>query len=323
MLERYTPERVAFIVNPKAGREVGRERNLRLVDEVAKGLQSHSWLIEIYYTKCAGDETPLVEEAVEKGSTIVTMVTGDGGLPKGAKGIIDKGNRNVALAALQIGTINNFAHDLRTPKTAEQIVAAMLSGVRRPMDIGEVEVSSGEKHIFLLMADAGFLADAMSRVHPPGQAKNGDGAMQFIREGVRSLISYKGVPAKLTFDNGEAKSMRIVELLFGNSQRLVVATLYPKARVNDGWLEMAAVEGNRGLALIPGGGLTFILRGRNNPLALSTQIKEATAVFATPVALETDGETKQKTDYLKTTVRPEEIIFFVPDNKRIKIFGRS
>ncbi len=340
MLERDNPERVTFIVNPNGGEKAGRKERLKLVNDVAKGLQAGGWLIDICYTEHAGDETVLTEKSIEKGATIIAMATGDGGLNKGAKGVLnaekrkrEKGEalvtaldngpeKRIAIATVQIGTVNNYDHDLHASKRAAEIVLAMQNGVRKGMDFGEIEDSSGNKDIHLGVADAGYLAHAMSMVHAYGEEKTSDGKWPFFKAGLRDLGSYREVSGEIIIGRrGKPKPIRFLEVIYSNSQWHVCGRLHPRAKVNDGWQNMTLIEGDEGWEIFPRGLLTFALRGRKNPLvAMSGRIRQTVINLAEPVAFEQDGEPRGTTSFIKTTTIPLGITAFVPAYKGITIF---
>jgi len=335
-------ERPALIVGDKAGPKAGRSERLKVADEISKMLQTWGMCPEVFHTRWPGDETTRGEEAIKKGYTMLVMFTGDGGVLGGAKAILNKEQevalsgvpgkerKRVALATVQIGTVNNFAYDLRmpevtaktTPETVEDIAISLLGGHREEMDYGEIEDALGEKHIFMQNADAGYFAHSMNMVHHPGEEKTNDGQMPFIIQGLRELFTYRGVPVELTVDGGETESFSLVEALSANIQRAYVS-LDPEIQANDGRLNGYFFKGHRAWEIVPRGLAVLALRGRSNFLAPSTPFRETVLESAIPLYFETDGEPRGKTDRLVTRVKERAIVVFIPNNKGIKILGRS
>jgi len=301
-------ESAAIIFNPAAGKKDRRPD----LDVVAKRLQAHGWGVEIYPTKGPGDATQIASGLAEKGHTIAIGGGGDGTQREIVEGLLDHGSSaiEVVSAQLRFGTVNVGPAETHLSKNMLTAADELAKGRIVGMDVGKLN-----GRIFRLMAGVGLDGEVMGKVGD----KKGRGVLPYFASAIKEAISYKGIPGELTVDD-YSTSVKLLQVWFGNTQRLAYGTLRPEGRADDGILEATVFQGDAAWQLIPCGALTYILRGRNNPLAISTQGKRFTLDLARAAGIELDGEPFLGEKHIEVGIEPLAHRVLVP-NKKIEIFS--
>lgn len=295
----------AIIYNPASG---SKERRHQLED-AAKKLQSYGKRVEVFSTLEPGHATELALEAISKDYKIIFAAGGDGTLNETARALI---NSEVILGHIPFGTINIWANETGIPKNAVKAVELAIShsGSVQRMDTGKMN-----DHFFLLMAGVGADAEVLSRVQKPGVKKNGTGLPQYIKQAIKAVPGYKGVPAELTMD-GETFPFSLFQIWFGNTQRLAYVVLRPEARADDGVLEVTIAYGDRFSQLILPGISAIIKRGKNTTHSVFTKGSQFTLDSKSPIRMHVDGEPLEKTDHVEVKVVPNSLNVLVPRKRR-------
>jgi diacylglycerol kinase (ATP) len=202
--------------------------------------------------------------AVAAGADVVVAVGGDGTVRAVAEGLAGTG---VPMGLVPLGTGNLLARNLDIPVTDP--VAALevaITGRDRPIDVGwlrvlqwEAEVDdavakAGEggsddrprDHIFLVIAGVGF--DAAMVADADESLKARVGWIAYFVAGIRHLHGSRA-RVRIQADDEPARTTRLRSFLIGNCGRLPGGiTLLPDAVVDDGWLDLAAIDTRVGIA---------------------------------------------------------------------------
>jgi diacylglycerol kinase family enzyme len=122
---------VAIILNPGSGRGSGNELADRLIQLFAAAGREATVLT-------AGPGRTISDQArraVDEGCRIAVAAGGDGTVNAVAGAVV---GTDIPMGVLPIGTLNHFAKDLGIPLELEQAVRLVIQGVRRQVDVGEV-----------------------------------------------------------------------------------------------------------------------------------------------------------------------------------------
>jgi diacylglycerol kinase family enzyme len=122
---------VAIILNPGSGRGSGDELAARLIQLFAAAGREATVLM-------AGRGRTVTDEArraVSDGCRTAVAAGGDGTVNAVASAVV---GTDIPLGILPIGTLNHFAKDLHIPLDLEPAVKVIVQGVRRQVDVGEV-----------------------------------------------------------------------------------------------------------------------------------------------------------------------------------------
>ncbi len=251
-----TGQQVAFVANPsKQDVPALRAAVLRACSEL--GLPEPLW----YETTIADPGVGQTRKAVAEGADVVVAMGGDGTVRAVAEGLVGTG---VPMGLIPLGTGNLLARNLDLPLSDP--LAAMrtaLEGRDRTIDVGWLRVHRWESeseddddpadevqlprdHIFLVIAGLGF--DAAMVAGTDEQLKARVGWIAYFVSGMRHLHGRR-TRVHVRLDDQPMTSTRLRSLLIGNCGRLPGGiTLLPDAVLDDGWLDVAAIDTRGGIA---------------------------------------------------------------------------
>ncbi|WP_371152934.1 diacylglycerol/lipid kinase family protein [Buchananella felis] len=242
------------------------------------GLAEPVWL----ETTVEDPGTGQARQAVEAGASVVVAVGGDGTVRSVAAGLAGS---EVPMAILPQGTGNLLARNLELPLSslAEQLRVAF-TGHNRRMDVGwlaaDVTEDAGQQSVepgfdvepafppapatttrtiqpFLVISGVGFDGAVMESVGDG--LKDRVGWMAYVLASTRHLWG-KRMRARLELGAGEQENLAARSVLIANCGRLQGGVqLVPDAQLDDGWLDVVAVDtaaGPVGWMALAGGVMT-------------------------------------------------------------------
>lgn len=256
-------QQVAFVANPaKPG---AAELRVRAVEACAtRGLPEPLW----YETTQDDPGVGQARQAVADGAEVVVAVGGDGTVRAVAEGLV---GTPVAMALLPQGTGNLLARNLDLPLgDLDAQLRIALEGLDRTIDVGRLTVLRDEsgspvpgfdpaatgtdppgqvdeayRHLFLVIGGIGF--DAAMVADADENLKARVGWIAYFLAGVRHLHSRR-MRLETRLDDGSWYQLRLRSLLVGNCGRLPGGiTLLPDAVLDDGWLDVGAIDTRAGL----------------------------------------------------------------------------
>ncbi len=234
--------KIFFIVNPQAGFGEFQKQVTRAADHLRK----QGCEVERSETKQAGDGVHLAQQAVERGFDVAVAVGGDGTVNEVCNGLVDS---DTALGVLPAGTANVYAADVGIPiwwplnpdaviKGAEII----LTGQRRQIDLGRVQLADGRSRYFLMWCGIGLDA-AITQAKQPNPVRSLSYA-SWIVAGVLITFDFLGTRATLVTDSGAFKE-RILMAVVSNGQLYGrIWRMAPQAKMDDGLLDVAIMAGH-------------------------------------------------------------------------------
>ncbi|HQY32806.1 diacylglycerol kinase family protein [Actinotalea sp.] len=245
---------VAFVANPtKPGVTELRDAAVRACS--ARYLPEPMWLETTESDPGVGQ----ARGAVADGARVVVAVGGDGTVRAVAEGLVGTG---ASMGLVPQGTGNLLARNLDLPLgDVEALLRVALTGTDRPIDVGWLTVdrvatpeaddtgagpaTAGSEHLFLVIAGLGF--DAAMVADADEQLKARVGWIAYFVAGVRHLHSRR-MRLDVALDDGPWQTLRLRSLLVGNCGRLPGGiTLLPDAVLDDGWLDVAAIDTRGGV----------------------------------------------------------------------------
>jgi YegS/Rv2252/BmrU family lipid kinase len=186
-------------------------------------------------TQCAGEAQSLAARAVTEGYTVIVAAGGDGTINEVINGI---GTSGVALGVLPFGTVNVFAQEVRIPRKLEAAWAVIQGGHTRTIDLACAR-ASGSTRYFVQLAGVGFDAHAVRTAS--WELKKRIGPLSYVWAGIKALS--KSHPAVEVSVNGSGPLGSGVAVLVGNGRFYGGRfTLFPKARMDDGMLDICVFE---------------------------------------------------------------------------------
>ena len=235
---------VAFVANPS-------KSGVPKFREAAFHACATRYLPEPLWLETTADDPGVgqAKEALERGATVVVAVGGDGTVRAVAEGLVGSG---VPMALIPMGTGNLLARNLDLPLGDQgDLLRIALTGHDETIDVGWLTVGRPDgstddgEHLFLVIAGLGF--DAQMVAGADEELKKRVGWLAYFLASVRHLHDRR-LRVRVTADGGAEQSLRLRTILIGNCGRLPGGiTLLPDAVLDDGWLDLAAIDTRGGL----------------------------------------------------------------------------
>ena len=268
-----TPEGpAAFVVNPIKVADVD------ALERLARQTAEEFGLPEPLILRTTANDPGVgqAREALAAGASVVVAAGGDGTVRAVAEALA---GTNVPMALIPSGTGNLLARNLDLPvEGLQQQVRTALSGRDMAMDLGWLSIltpaptststtstsaststltpalpatestdvdAPQREHVFLVMAGLGF--DAAMVAGADDDLKRRVGWVAYFIAGVRHLHARR-TRLSLRIGNGGWQQQRVRTLLFANCGRLPAGiVLLPDAEIDDGYLDVAAIDTRGGL----------------------------------------------------------------------------
>jgi diacylglycerol kinase (ATP) len=308
---------VAFVANPtKPGVPMLHEAAVRACRN--QGRPDPIWLQTTSEDPGRGQS----REAVRRGADLVVAVGGDGTVRAVAEALAGSG---IPMGVVPIGTGNLFARNVDIPLgNAVKALAVALSGRDRSVDVAwlEIERASGDidegEHLFLVIAGLGF--DAKMVEDTDENLKRWLGWLAYFFSAVRHLHGPR-LRVLVDIDDHASRPLKLRSLLIGNCGKLPGGlTLLPEAVVDDGWLDVAAIDTRGGIL---GWGQLFgevVLQGFGMRSQLPARVgrmdhvrgRQIVATVDPPVQVQVDGDALGKASVVRARVDPGALIVRVP-----------
>lgn len=240
---------VALVVNPTKPDAAA----LRTLARAAAAVRS--WPEPLWLETTAQDPgLGQARAALAAGADLVIAAGGDGTVRAVAEVLAHTG---VPMGLLPHGTGNLLARNLDLP-LGDRVAALAIAfdGVDRVIDVGRLTVErwaepdppadARAEHVFLVIGGVGF--DAAMVADTDENLKARVGWIAYFVAGVRHLHGRR-LRVRAKVDDHSWIDMRGRSLLVGNCGRLPGGiTLLPDAKVDDGWLDLAAIDTRGGVA---------------------------------------------------------------------------
>lgn len=193
-------------------------------------------VVDIIETTAPGVARVLARRAADAGALTVVAAGGDGTFGEVASGLAGSRTR---LALVPLGTGNDFARALGIGRDIASAVHTVFNGRRRPIDLGQVRCSAGER-VFLNAAGCGFDAAVGERVNRGYPLLRGSAI--YVAAVLGAIRSLRPVAMRIEVDGCTWTLMSTLCVVsngprFGGGMRIA-----PGARPDDGVLEVCVVS---------------------------------------------------------------------------------
>ncbi|HUX70676.1 MAG TPA: diacylglycerol kinase family protein [Cellulomonadaceae bacterium] len=237
---------VAFVANPTKP-DVADLRDAVRAACTDRGLPEPLW----FETTATDPGVGQTHEAVRRGANVVVALGGDGTVRAVAAALVGTG---IPMGLVPMGTGNLLARNLDIPLSdPKAAIRIAVTGRDRTIDVGwltldgpdQPHATAHPEHIFLVIAGLGF--DAAMVADTDAALKARVGWMAYFLSGVRHLHGTRS-KVHIRIDDRPPVTTRLRSLLVGNCGRLPGGiTLLPDALLDDGWLDIAAIDTRGGL----------------------------------------------------------------------------
>jgi len=198
--------------------------------------------IEVRVTSEKGDARRFVAETGEV--DLLIAAGGDGTLNEVVHGLMDLSEvARPVLGVVPLGTVNDFATGCGIPHDPEQALALCMEGTEVPVDVGKAN-----EHWFLNAASIGFGAEITATTPP--ELKNLLGPAAYAVMGAILAMNVHHYRGRVTLPDREMAGSGPVAIIGNGRQAGGGVQVTPRARINDGLLDVLAVREIPALALL-------------------------------------------------------------------------
>jgi YegS/Rv2252/BmrU family lipid kinase len=219
---------VLLIHNPVAART-----SFAVLESIKRVFETAGWRVAIADTMRAGDAENLARKGVAAGVDVVAVYGGDGTTIQAVGGMMGS---DTALGLLPGGTGNLLAGNLRLPRSPVKCAEIIVSGTRRPIDLGRLSCSGSERY-FSVGCGAGFDAEIMTGTTET--AKRRFGMAAYVAKTLEVLGKLEAVRHRITID-GHTREVDATSVLVVNCGEIIPPILKLKKDISlkDGLLDV-------------------------------------------------------------------------------------
>ena len=219
--------KVLTIINPSSGRGDILEKE----EEIKKNMQELGLEVDVKHTTKEYNAKNIIED-YDKEKDLILICGGDGTLNEAVTAIMEKGEQDISLTFVPLGTTNDYAKSLDIPAKNISITKNLLKTRARRVDIG----SFNEDKYFCYVAAFGVITDVAYKTTP--KAKNKYGRLAYYINAVKELRKIPTYKLKLRYDDKHIED----EFIYGgisNSESIAGFKWFEKGEIqlDDGKFE--------------------------------------------------------------------------------------
>ncbi|MFA9424185.1 MAG: diacylglycerol kinase family protein [Sedimentibacter sp.] len=221
------------IYNPSSGKELAAQKIFRASETVMK---IEDVEFTFYATKGKGDGEAAAIRGCEIGYDLIISCGGDGTVHEIVNGIM-KSSQKSKLAILPAGTVNDFAEQLKMPKTYANFASMILKQNFRTIDVGKFN-----NDYFINVVGGGAFTSIPHNVTAEAKTILGKYAYYFraaVQVPEELDNSYN---VKYIIDENHYEYNTLLFLIINSSSAGGFKYLCPKAKIDDGLLDIVIFE---------------------------------------------------------------------------------
>jgi diacylglycerol kinase (ATP) len=223
--------RAVVLGRRRKGRKIG-----SAVREVHRLLVAAGWQVESSVVRRKSELRRATASAVKSGAEVVLAVGGDGAVLQVVNGLAET---KVALGIVPKGTGNLLAGNLGIPRRLERAVDVVVSGRRRRIDLGHLQVD-GKERVFAVACGVGFDARVMRATGNVGKRRWGK--LAYVANAIREAMTLRNVEHRITLD-GVDTTTEAAQVFIANFGRLgLLVEPRRKIQPDDGLLDVIVVR---------------------------------------------------------------------------------
>ncbi|MDY2987378.1 MAG: diacylglycerol kinase family lipid kinase [Peptoniphilus sp.] len=274
-----------IIANPKSGNETAIDKIVQIIENMSED----GFKMDLRLTGKSGDAKEFAKE--DDGEDVIVLVGGDGTLNEVVNGMIDSG-KEIPLAILSGGTVNDFATAMQIPTEVEEFCNMLKAEKIKNIDVG----MAGNRK-FINVAAGGMMTDIAYSV--PEEKKTIFGRAAYYVEALKEVVKLgdkrNKTYFKLKVESEEYSAEEdVLAFVCANSISVGGFELAPKATVDDGYIDVMIVK-DLDLSELPMliGNFT---KGKHieHEKVIYFQTKEVKLSTDADVTVDVDGEKAQK-----------------------------
>jgi diacylglycerol kinase (ATP) len=274
-----------LLVNPLAGNG----RAIAALPALRNFAAERGWNLEISITQSADDLARKARLAAQSGRQRILVLGGDGTFQLLLNSVRDQ--PQIVLGVIPAGGGNDLAAALGLPVDPLQAAALLLDGQAGYLDAVRARTADGIERLFC--GGGGVGLDAAAARYANGSYRSLRGRARYLLSAIRALLCFRAFPARIILDESAENPLRVAALVvsvlntpsYGGGLYLA-----PKARTDDGQLELVIVEDLNVfeiLGLLP----ALALRGEFATKRIRrSSVKQVRIETESPIWIHGDGE---------------------------------
>jgi lipid kinase YegS len=257
------------------------------IKEAVKYVRSKGIKLRVRIPWNKKEKPRVVQEALADGAKRIIAGGGDGTINAVVNALVGKGKKppKAALGILPLGTANDFAHGCELPvEDLSRCLEIACTSRPRKIDVGRMN-----SRYFINVTSGGFGAEITATT--PIEMKERLGGAAYTLQGLIKVFKLQPYEGQLLVPGEEPLEGNMLVMAVGNN-RLAGGgfEVAPKARLDDGLLDLAVVRHAKGVALTK---LKKELETPDDPeneLLYYRQLRKFTLVSSRDVHFNLDGE---------------------------------
>jgi YegS/Rv2252/BmrU family lipid kinase len=283
---------VTIIINPISG-GASPGQALARAQIASAVVDRHGDPAEVFVTQGRGHARELAKAAARRGARLVIAWGGDGTLNEVASALAFE---ETPIGLAPAGSGNGFARELGVDLRPERAIADAIRAEPRLVDLGEVD-----GRIFVNVAGFGFDAYVAAAFDKRGGRR---GFAGYAAVTARALVTYAPRSYTITTPEGCRVSKAILVTVANSAQFGSGARIAPRARVDDGLLDLVVVEERARWRTVRHVPRLFDGTVERMPGCSIRHIQRATIESDRPLLFHVDGEPVQGGKSARVRVHP-------------------
>lgn len=223
-------KKAMLIVNPSSGGEQSKD----FEDKATSKLREFFDEVQVYHTQGEGDATSFCKQACREHYHSVFAMGGDGTVNEAINGLAEQ-PYIPNFGFFPLGTVNDLARALHLSMEPLEAIEEFDPNRIVDLDIGRIN-----NRYFMNVVAIGVLPEAINDVESEDKTKFGKFA--YYLSAVKNLISMETFKFRVSLDNKE-EELETSTILIGLTNSIGgFETLFPEAKVNDGFLNFVAIK---------------------------------------------------------------------------------
>lgn len=292
---------VAVIINPISGGArpgAARER----AQTALSVIERHGDNAEVFLTERPGHARELAKAAVRRGARLVLVWGGDGTINEVATALAFD---EVPIGIVPAGSGNGLATELGIDREPAGAIAAALRADARLIDLGELG-----GRFFVNVAGIGIDAYVAAQFNEAGNVRRG--FLGYAKITSRALFRYVPSVYRIASEEGTLEARAVLVTIANGTQYGNNARIAPKARLDDGLLDVVIVEESsrfRTLCNVP---RLFSGAADRVPGYKVVRVRKGLVESDRPMTFHVDGEPVRGGTSLKIRVHPGALRIAAP-----------
>ena len=267
--------KIFFIINPLHSKGIKKLKSL-----IKTKFTSDKYDVNILISEYKGHAIKLAKKALYNKANIVVACGGDGTINEIGQSLV---KTSVLLGIIPLGSGNGFARHFNIPKNLNNALNIISENFSTIIDVGKINNTFFFNN-FGLGLEARFIHEYSK--------KEIRGLKGYILSFFKTIPSFKKQKIEIEFNNRKKKLFPFFFLVSNTSQQGYNFSITPKAKANDGKLELVYTENNSLLVLFYNLIISLLIKRKSFQLLKYSELNKIsiTKINDTPFCLQIDGE---------------------------------